>query len=427
MIFVRGPKALLGGGRRIAAISLLITGLALVATAAVVGPPISPAPAAASPATLPVAGHALTAVDVEAWMDGLMPTALDTAQVPGAVVVVVKDGQVLFEKGYGYADYARQVPVDPRKTLFRPGSVSKLFTWTAVMQLVEQGRIDLDADVNRYLDFSIPRYHGAPVTMRDLMTHRAGFSETARDLLTYGKAPPPLDVVLKRYVPPRIFAPAGGPGYSNYGASLAGYIVQRVSGQPFDDYVDQHIFAPLGMTRSTFAQPLPAALAARHVEGIRHVGQAEPRLRDHQPAAGRLAVVHRRRHGAVHDRATGGRRLRRRAYPAAADRPDDAHHRVEGVPGPRRQPARLLPAERQRPSGHRARRRHQRFPQRPEPVPRRRGGPVRLGQRPRQGRPGRIHPQQPVRRIRRPLFPGRRAPPHRHRASTPPRRASTRR
>ena len=168
---------------------------------------------------------------------------------------------MLFEKGYGYADYARKIPVDPRRTLFRPGSVSKLFTWTAVMQLVEQGRIDLDRDVNAYLDFKIPRFHGAPVTMRDLMTHRGGFSETARDLLTYGKAPPPLGAVLKRYVPPRIFAPADGPGYSNYGASLAGYIVQRVSGQSFDDYVDQHIFAPLGMTRSTFAQPLPAALA----------------------------------------------------------------------------------------------------------------------------------------------------------------------
>ena len=105
------------------------------------------------------------------------------------------------------------------------------------MQLVEQGKLNLDADVNTYLDFKIPPYHGKPVTMRDLMTHRAGFSETARDLLTYGKAPPPLGEVLKRYVPPRIFAPDEGPGYSNYGASLAGYIVQRVSGEPFEAYI----------------------------------------------------------------------------------------------------------------------------------------------------------------------------------------------
>jgi CubicO group peptidase (beta-lactamase class C family) len=212
------------------------------------------------PASAPPAGHALTATDLEAWLDGLMPAALDTAETPGAVVVVVKDGQVLFEKGYGFSDYARRIPVDPKTTLFRPGSVSKLFTWTAVMQLVQAGKIDLDADVNAYLDFEIPRFRGVPVTMRDLMTHRGGFSETARDLLTFGKAPPPLDVVLKRYVPPRIFTPDGGPGYSNYGASLAGYIVQRVSGQPFDTYVAQHIFAPLGMAHSTFAQPLPPAL-----------------------------------------------------------------------------------------------------------------------------------------------------------------------
>jgi CubicO group peptidase (beta-lactamase class C family) len=217
--------------------------------------------APAPPASAPPAGHALTATDLEAWLDGLMPAALDTAETPGAVVVVVKDGQVLFEKGYGFSDYARRLPVDPKTTLFRPGSVSKLFTWTAVMQLVQAGKIDLDADVNTYLDFEVPRFRGVPVTMRDLMTHRGGFSETARDLLTFGKAPPPLDVVLKRYVPPRIFTPDGGPGYSNYGASLAGYIVQRVSGQPFDTYVAQHIFAPLGMAHSTFAQPLPPALA----------------------------------------------------------------------------------------------------------------------------------------------------------------------
>ena len=220
----------------------------------------APTAAAAAP-TLPTPSHPLTASDLEAWLDGLMPTALDTAHAPGAVVVVVKDGQVLLEKGYGYADYARHIPVDPRRTLFRPGSISKLFTWTAVMQLVARGKINLDADVNTYLDFTIPRLRGAPVTMRELMTHRAGFSEMARDLLSYRKTPPPLGEVLKRYVPPRIFTPDEGPGYSNYGASLAGYIVQRVSGEPFNDYIARHIFAPLAMAHSTFAQPLPPSVA----------------------------------------------------------------------------------------------------------------------------------------------------------------------
>jgi CubicO group peptidase (beta-lactamase class C family) len=242
----------------------LAAGVALLATPSA-GQPLAPTPPAPQPAAAPAPvatpGHAMTADDLGAWLDGFMPNALNTAQVPGAVVVVVKDGQVLFEKGYGYADYANHVPVDPKVTLFRPGSTSKLFTWTAVMQQVEAGKIDLDADVNTYLDFKIPAYHGVPVTMRQLMTHRAGFSETAKDLLTYGKAPPPLGEVLKRYVPPRIFLPAGGPGYSNYGAALAGYIVQRVSGEEFDAYVARHIFAPLNMQHATFAQPLPASLA----------------------------------------------------------------------------------------------------------------------------------------------------------------------
>lgn len=254
--------------RWIAAALAFAGGVWLTAPAlAAVAPSRALPPPTSAPTAMPTPTHPLTATDVEAFVDGMMPAALNTAEVPGAVVVVVKDGQVLFEKGYGYADYTRQIPVDPRRTLFRPGSVSKLFTWTAVMQQVQAGKIDLDADVNQYLDFKIPAYHGAPVTMRELMTHRAGFSETARDLLTFGKAPPPLDQILKRYVPPRIFAPNQGPGYSNYGAAVAGYIVQRVSGEPFEQYVQRHIFAPLDMTSSTFVQPLPAQFAANMSKG----------------------------------------------------------------------------------------------------------------------------------------------------------------
>jgi len=231
-------------------------------------PAITPAePSPAAPTVVSAPQHPLTAEDVDAFLDGLIPAALNTAEVPGAVVVVVKGGQVLFQKGYGFADYAKHIPVDPDRTLFRPGSVSKLFTWTAVMQLVQAGKLDLDADVNGYLDFNIPAYHGKPVTLRDLMTHRGGFSETARDLLTYDKPPPPLDEVLKRYVPPRIFTPEEGPGYSNYGASVAGYIVQRVSGMPFETYVQEQIFTPLQMKSSTFVQPLPAALAPQMSKG----------------------------------------------------------------------------------------------------------------------------------------------------------------
>ncbi len=203
----------------------------------------------------------LTPVDAEAWLDGLMPAELRTARVPGAVVVIVKDGQVVVQKGYGFADWEKSVPVDPQRTLFRPGSVSKLFTWTAVMQLVEQGKLDLDADVNKYLDFKFPVYKtGKALTLRHAMTHTSGLEETARDLLTYSETTPNLGAVLKGYVPPYVYEPGSTPGYSNYATSLAGYIVERVSGMPFDDYIDQKVLHVAGMKNSTFRQPLPAAL-----------------------------------------------------------------------------------------------------------------------------------------------------------------------
>ena len=114
-----------------------------------------------------------------------MPYALHTGDIAGAVVVVVKDGQILTARGFGYSDVEKRTPVDPKLTLFRPGSVSKLLTWTAVMQLVEQGKIDLDADVNRYLDFQDSgRPKGKPITMRNMMQHTAGFEEQAKGIMS---------------------------------------------------------------------------------------------------------------------------------------------------------------------------------------------------------------------------------------------------
>jgi CubicO group peptidase (beta-lactamase class C family) len=129
----------------------------------------------------------LTKSDVDTWLDGYMPQALRSGDIPGAVVTVVKDGKILTARGFGYADVATRKPVDPERTLFRPGSVSKLVTWTAVMQQVEQGKIDLDRDVNAYLDFRIPPYQGKPVTMRQLMTHTGGFEETGKGIIFYDK------------------------------------------------------------------------------------------------------------------------------------------------------------------------------------------------------------------------------------------------
>ena len=215
----------------------------------------APAP---QPAAQPAQTHTLDRADLEAWLDGMVPYALKSGDIAGADVVVVKDGKILLEKGYGYADVAKKVPMDPERSLIRPGSTSKLFTWTAVMQLVEQGKLDLDKDVNIYLDFKVPRRFDKPITLRDLMNHRAGFEEGLKDILaTDPKAVQSTEQYLKRHPRPQLFAPGEVPAYSNYGAALSGYIVERVSGEPFERYVERHIFLPLGMNHATFDQPLP--------------------------------------------------------------------------------------------------------------------------------------------------------------------------
>jgi CubicO group peptidase (beta-lactamase class C family) len=221
--------------------------------------------------------HDLTAADVGAFLDGIVPYAIRSGDIAGATVSVVMNGQIIFTKGYGFADMKTRRPVSPDRTLFRPGSVSKTFTWTAVMQLVQAGKLDLDRDVNDYLDFKIPAKFGKPITLRDVMTHTPGFEETIsgafvkspRDLIPYRE-------YLVKHLPARIFPPGKVVAYSNYGAMLAGYIVQRVSGEPFDDYVAHHIFQPLGMTHSTFDQPLPPELAKNMSQGYMKASDRKP-------------------------------------------------------------------------------------------------------------------------------------------------------
>lgn len=225
----------------------------------------------------------LTEDDVSAWLDGFMPFALDRGDVAGAVVTVVRDGSVLAQRGYGYADTGAGTPVDPETTLFRPGSVSKLITWTAVMQLVDEGRIDLDADVNTYLDFKVPA-RGQPITVRQLLTHTTGLAERVKGLMTVGPEPIALGDYLKAWVPEQIHEPGTTPAYSNYATALAGYLVERVSGLSFDDYLDRHIFGPLEMHHSTFRQPLPERLQPLMSKGYR-LGSGEPLAFEVVPAA----------------------------------------------------------------------------------------------------------------------------------------------
>jgi CubicO group peptidase (beta-lactamase class C family) len=246
------------------------------ASSAALPPSAAPTGAVQTAATSPAAPHEMTAEDLSTFLDGMVPYMIQRGDIAGGVISVVKDGKLLFAQGYGYADLKARTPVSPENTLFRPGSTSKLFTWTAVMQQVEQGKLDLDHDVNDYLDFKIPPRDGKPITLRQIMTHTAGFEDTARGLLPRKPEEVNLERYLKTHIPARIFPPGEIVAYSNYGCGLAGYIVQRVSGEGFDDYVRKHIFEPLGMHHSSFAMPLPPTLAPLMAKGYKSASDDKP-------------------------------------------------------------------------------------------------------------------------------------------------------
>lgn len=201
---------------------------------------------------------------VEAFVDGAVIPTMEKHHSPSGVVAVMKDGEIILEKGYGYIDVDKRIPVDAGESMFRPGSISKLFTWIAVMQQVEQGRLDLDVDVNTYLKtFQVPdTYPGQPVTLRHVMTHTAGFEDGAVGYLIIDDPSRimPLAESLAHYQPARVFAPGERVAYSNWATSLAGLIVANVSGLSFNDYIQTHILDVLGMSHSTFVEPLPASL-----------------------------------------------------------------------------------------------------------------------------------------------------------------------
>ena len=220
--------------------------------------------------------------ELETFLDGLLAKEMEENHIAGAAISVVKDGKLFFAKGYGYADLENKIPVDPEQTVFRIGSVTKLFTWTAVMQLVEQGQLDLDVDINTYLDFHIPDTYPQPITLRHLMTHTAGFEDLHVDMVTLKEEEiVPQGQWLVSHIPARVLPPGEVAAYSNYGAALAGYIVARVSGESYSQYVQEHILNTLGMQSSTAQWPTPPNLGARESVGYMYKDgafQVFPRL-----------------------------------------------------------------------------------------------------------------------------------------------------
>lgn len=228
------------------------------------------------PVGVPSVDPSMIATDVEALLDRVIHNQMENGALAGATVAVVANGDVIIRKGYGLADVGRGIAVDPERTLFRVGSISKLFVWTAVMQLVENGQLDLNTDVNEYVDFEIPnRLYAragssavAPITLTHLMTHSAGFEDVPEDLFhLHAGHTIPLAEYVSTHIPARVFPAGELSAYSNYGSALAGYIVERISGMPFEQYVEKYIFTPLRMNSSTFRQPVEPTLLSDVAKG----------------------------------------------------------------------------------------------------------------------------------------------------------------
>ena len=296
----------------------------------------------AIPLTAPAPRRGVTdRTELEGFLDGVIGTFLLDKHIAGATVSVVKDGALFFAKGYGYADVEKRQPVDPERTLFRIGSVSKLFTWTAVMQLVEQGKLDLHTDINQYLDFQIPDTYPEPITLTHVLTHTPGFEEDGRELITTDSAKA-MGPWLESHMPERVRPPGVYSSYSNWATAAAGYIVGRQAGTSWDEYIEANILAPLGMTHTTGRQPLPEHLSADMSQGYRWKGgRYQPEKWEiitgwwrtlpagevgdhHRGRARRFHQRQRDRHGQVHAGPPGTRPVRRQADPERFDRGADA-------------------------------------------------------------------------------------------------------
>ena len=198
--------------------------------------------------------------NVSTFFDAYVPDQLERRHVAGMTVSIVQGTNLLFAKGYGYANIRGNITVKANETLFRIGSISKSFVATAVMQLVEQGILDMDEDINSYLTaFQIPDTYPEPITLRHLLTHTAGWEEMSHPIIglsSFGN----FDTMIEETMPERVRPPGKLPAYSNYGMSLAGYIVQLVSNKTYEEYLEDAIFLPLGMNFSTCTQPLDVNL-----------------------------------------------------------------------------------------------------------------------------------------------------------------------
>jgi CubicO group peptidase (beta-lactamase class C family) len=279
-----------GGLAIVVALMMVVANLAGSASAQDVAPPTA-APAQAAPAPSTGArlhrGEAIPPAELEAYVDGVVRQAMTADHIAGVTVSVVQNGQVVLKKGYGFAKLSPAAPVDPDQTLFRIASITKTFTWIAVMKEVEARAMRLDAPVNLYLPEKLQvRDQGfdKPVLVQHLMTHSAGFEDRVLGQLFEDKARRvrPLETYLRQERPRRVREPGVLSSYSNYGAALAGEAVSYVARKPYQDLIEGEITGPLHMDHTSFREPyapradlpapMPPRLAAAVSEGYRWSG-----------------------------------------------------------------------------------------------------------------------------------------------------------
>lgn len=233
-----------------------------IASAAAAARPAAPA-APVQPGARLGAGQPLPPVELEAFVDGLVKDAMQRDHIAGVTVSVVQNGQVVLKKGYGFASLNPARPVDPDRTLFRIGSISKTFTWIAVMKEVEAGRMRLDQPVNLYLPprLRVPdQGFDTPIRVINLMDHSPGFEDRVLGQLfeeNFNHVRP-LELYLRQARPKRVRAPGLASSYSNYGAALAGEAAAWTSGKPYERLIEEEILGPARLAHTTFREPHPA-------------------------------------------------------------------------------------------------------------------------------------------------------------------------
>ncbi|WP_245600154.1 serine hydrolase [Paenibacillus harenae] len=217
----------------------------------------------------------LNAENAAAFLEEFFASESAKPQYTGASVVIVKDGQVVAQKGYGYADQAKETAVDPASTVFRIASVSKTFTAVAIMQLVEQGKISLQDDFRKYVaNLSFDNPFDKPVTIEHLLTHTTGFEirdPQAGDIHNDLDKVVEIEDYVRANMPPVVREPGSSYMYDNFGSLLLGLIVQEVSGMPYKTYMESKVFQPLGMGNSGFL--LEGALKDNLAVGYDAAGQ----------------------------------------------------------------------------------------------------------------------------------------------------------